>query len=353
MLDLTNSSVLVTGGAGFIGCALSQVLATRSGRYVVVDVLHRQVHGSSARPQRLHDGAELVVADVSSSSPWLADLRPDVVVHLAAETGTAQSLGEATRHANVNVVGTTRLLDQLGEVGHLPRLVVVCSSRAVYGEGRWLGPDGSPYYPGQRTHGQLLRQVWDFPESSPLPSNCEETMALPTSVYGATKLAQEHLLAAWCGAHDVSLRILRLQNVFGPGQSLINSYTGIVSLFSQLARDGKPIPLYEDGLITRDFVYIDDVVSAIVAAIGSDASGVLRADVGSGAPTTLAELASTVADLRHAPAPEVNGMFRDGDVRYAACSIARTTELLGWRPTIDLRGGLMRLQDWIDTESPA
>jgi len=350
-----DGGTLVTGGAGFIGCALSRLLAPEAERWVAFDNLHPQVHPTRERPADLDPAAELVVGDVTKPDDWEALLdgfRPNVVVHLAAETGTAQSLHEATRHAAVNVVGTTALLDALGRVGHRPRHFVLSSSRAVYGEGEWRGDDGEIRRPGQRTHAQLESAQWDFAGSAPLPSESTRTWPAPTSVYGATKLAQEHVLRAWAGAHDVSLSVLRFQNVYGPGQSLTNSYTGIVSLFSQLARRGEAIPVYEDGLITRDFVFIDDVAASLAAVMGRDLSiaDVSTHDIGSGIATTILELAGAIAAYYDAPAPRVTGQFRDGDVRHASCDISRSTTELSWSPTVDLTTGVGRLQEWISTQ---
>jgi dTDP-L-rhamnose 4-epimerase len=301
----------------------------------------------------LHQSAELLVEDITGADAWTRlfdSVTPTVVIHLAAETGTAQSLSEATRHASVNVVGTTRLLDALSARHIRPELILLCSSRAVYGEGRWARTDGTVFYPGQRVHRQLAAGEWDFPGATPLPSDSESTEPRPTSVYGATKLAQEHLLSAWCGASDVPLVVLRLQNVYGPGQSLTNSYTGIVSLFSRLARAGQSLPVYEDGLITRDFVYIDDAAEAVVAALEAGSDGRLIVDIGSGAATSLSELAGEIAALHHAPAPHVNGCFREGDVRHAACSISRAGTVLGWRPKWSLPDGLVALERWMEAE---
>jgi dTDP-L-rhamnose 4-epimerase len=343
--------VLVSGGAGFIGCAVSQLLADRADRWVVVDNLHPQVHPTPARPQALHEAAELVVGDVVDPATWdrvLADVRPDVVLHLAAETGTAQSLSESTRHGSVNVVGTTQMLDGFTRVGHVPAHLVLTSSRAVYGEGVWQRADGSSYQPGARTHAQLEAGQWDFPGATHVPNSVLGTPPAPASVYGATKLAQEHVLGAWGGSHDVPLSVLRLQNVYGVGQSLTNPYTGIVSLFSQLAREGRSIPLYEDGEITRDFVFIDDVASALVAAIAAPPTAPVRTlDVGAGVRTTIRDLATVVAAYYGAPEPHVTGQFRDGDVRHAACDVDHTVEELDWQPRWSLGEGVAALQEWI------
>lgn len=348
-------TVLVTGGAGFIGCALSQKLAGSAERWVVLDSMHPQVHGDTVRPAELHDDAELIVGDVTDAAAWdalLATVRPDVVIHLAAETGTAQSLHEASRHSRVNVVGTTEMLDAFGRAELVPGLILLSSSRAVYGEGQWRNAAGELYVPGQRSHAQFENAQWDFPDSEPVASTVARTWPAPTSVYGATKLAQEHILSAWVEAHDSALGILRLQNVYGPGQSLINSYTGIVSLFSQLAEDGKSIPIYEDGKITRDFVYIEDVADAFVALLEhAPEQGLVRYDVGSGVGTTIQELAQHIADFHHAPAPHVTGAYRDGDVRYASCDIEPTTAALGWTPQWSVERGVAGLQDWIAAQA--
>ena len=345
-------AVLITGGAGFIGCALSQRLAATSDRWVVMDNMHPQVHPSATRPSALHEAAELLIADVTSAADWdrvLATVRPDVVVHLAAETGTAQSLDEATRHASVNVVGTTELTDALGRSGALPSHVFLSSSRAVYGEGTWRHEDGTTFRPGQRSHSQLEAAQWDFADAVPLPSRADSTQPTPTSVYGATKLAQENILAVWGGSRGVPVSIQRFQNVYGPGQSLINSYTGIVSLFSQWAREGRQIPVYEDGAITRDFVYIDDVADAVAASLlsGPEAGRPIF-DIGSGVGTTILDLAATIASYHGAPSPTVTGAYRDGDVRFAACELQPTLDAMDWRPQWSVARGIDALQQWID-----
>lgn len=353
-MEHTLGTVLVTGGAGFIGTAVAARLASESDRWVVLDNLHPQVHPQRTRPRDLDAKVELVAQDVTDAAGWdtlLAELQPDTILHLAAETGTAQSLHEATRHAEVNVVGTTAMLDALGRARHVPRHFVLTSSRAVYGEGEWVSDDGRRYSPGPRSHAQLDRGEWDFPLSRPLSSEASSTPPAPTSVYGATKLAQEHILRAWAASHDTSVTALRLQNVYGPGQSLTNSYTGIVSLFSRLARNGEPIPLYEDGAVTRDFVFIDDVASALVTVMSSSPRGAFSTlDIGSGVGTTLQQLAVVIARFHGAPDPHVTGAYRDGDIRHAQCSIDAATSALGWAPEWSLARGVGALQVWIDSE---
>ena len=346
---------LVTGGAGFIGCAVSGPLADHYDRVVVVDNLHPQVHASQERPAALDERVELVVGDVTSSSVWdelLADVSPDAVLHLAAETGTAQSLTEATRHAMVNVVGTTEMLDALVRHDRLPERVVLTSSRAVYGEGAWADSSGRLTYPGQRSARMLEAGEWDFPGLTSTPMTSSRVKPTPTSVYGSTKLAQENVLTSWCLAMDITPVLFRLQNVYGPGQSLTNPYTGIVSLFAQLAKAGESIPVYEDGQIIRDFVYIDDVAAAVLAGLTRSPATVDPWDIGSGEGTSILRLAELVARVYGAPEPRVTGQFRNGDVRAASCDIAAATSELGWQPQVLVEEGVRRLCAWLDEISP-
>jgi dTDP-L-rhamnose 4-epimerase len=343
---------LVTGGAGFIGCALSGPLADRFDRVVALDNLHPQIHADQARPAALDERVELVRGDVTSASDWdalLADVRPHTIVHLAAETGTGQSLTEATRHAAVNVVGTTEMLDALVRHDALPASILLTSSRAVYGEGAWVDVDGVTTYPGQRSKAMLEAGTWDFPGLRPTPFESSRVKPTPTSVYGATKLAQENVLTSWCLAMDVVPVLFRLQNVYGPGQSLSNPYTGIVSFFAQRAKAGEVIPVYEDGEIIRDFVFIDDVVAALVAGLDSGANADAY-DIGSGEGTSIMRLAELVAEHYGAPQPQVNGAFRNGDVRAASCETSAARAALGWAPEVMVGEGVRRLCTWIDTQ---
>ena len=356
-----SNSVLITGGAGFIGCALAGRLVAAGDRVTVLDVLHPQVHPRRGRPRRLPDQVELVPVDVTVPSSWDALLKlaaPDRIVHLAAETGTGQSLIEASRHARVNVVGTTEMLDALVRADAVPAKIVLTSSRAVYGEGEWTGADGETFAPRVRTHKDLAANKWDplGPDGAPgvpQPSQADRTVPRPTSVYGATKLAQEHILGAWVAATGTDLSILRLQNVFGPGQSVANSYTGVVTLFAQTAMSGGQIEVYEDGRIVRDFVYVDDVVDALVASLDRPTDGRRVLDIGSGVATTIHELATNLSTRFGAPTPRVSGHFRDGDVRAASTNITPAADELGYHPSWGLQDGLETLAKWIEDEAEA
>lgn len=337
--------VLVTGGAGFIGTALARRHAGSAADWVALDNLLPQVHGDDP-PSSVAPGVTLVRADVRDREAVTAvvrDLHPDVVVHLAAETGTGQSLNEPSRHTDVNVTGTAVLFEALSAAA-APGRVVLTSSRAVYGEGAWRDSEGRSHYPGPRTASMLAAGQWDFPGLTSDASAADRTVPHPSNIYGATKLAQEHLLTAWASARGVATSILRLQNVYGPGQSPINPYTGITTLFLRLALAGEALPVYEDGRIVRDFVYIDDVVRALTAAAAAD--GDVLADVGSGRACTIGQMADVVAAICSAPAPVVTGQYRLGDVRAASCDMHDSGWLLAGRAPLGLEEGLTRLRDW-------
>ncbi|WP_248759899.1 NAD(P)-dependent oxidoreductase [Pseudarthrobacter sp. SSS035] len=350
-------TVLVTGGAGFIGCAISPALVAGFDRVVAVDSLHPQIHASQSRPEELDPAVELIVRDITEAQTWdevLAGVTPDVVIHLAAETGTGQSLEESTRHAIANVVGTTQMLDGLNRSGKLPRRIVLTSSRAVYGEGAWKSDaDGALFYPGQRSNEILSRSQWDFPTAQPVAMSASVVAPAPVSVYGSTKLAQENILESWAKSYGVEAAVLRLQNVYGPGQSLINPYTGIMSLFCRMAKAGKSIPLYEDGEVRRDFVLIDDVAAAVVAAAVADEAHDGALDIGSGEFQTIRTAAEIISRHYGAPEPHVTGQFRQGDVRHAWADVEPAKAALPWEPRYDLEAGIARLAEWIDGRLPA
>jgi dTDP-L-rhamnose 4-epimerase len=348
---------LLTGGAGFIGCALVQRLVQRGwGPIYVADNLHQQVHPARGLPERVPKEATFLPFDVSQNDTWEAMLnavRPRCIVHLAAETGTGQSLTQASRHALVNVVGTAQLLDALTRTALIPDSLLLASSRAVYGEGLWSSTDGQVHAPGVRRHSDLAAGRWlpvGLTDVQPLAARHDHTPTNPTSVYGATKLAQEQLMRVWAASTGAKLSILRFQNVYGPGQSLANPYTGIVSLFAQQAKNHQTIDIYEDGEIIRDFVFIDDVTAALERCIELPPDDERLLDIGSGSATTVLELGRLVAGIYGAPEPLVSGRFRDGDVRAAWADIAISREAIGFSPSVTLEDGLKQLVTWMEDE---
>lgn len=337
--------VLITGGAGFIGRNLIDALGSDR-EITVVDSLERQVHGDDS-PTWLPPGVRFLPVDVRNRQPLdvvIREARPDVLVHLAAETGTGQSLMRPSLHCETNVVGLSNVLEACAAVDMLPSQVVLTSSRAVYGEGAWTDSDGEIFYPEGRSAAALDLGLWEpwsesRPNAHPVPHRAQSQLAQPTNVYGATKLAQENVLMAWGAGLGVATKILRLQNVYGFGQALGNPYTGVLLHFMRRAASGLSPLVFEDGRITRDFVHVKDVASALVASIDRN-DRLSPTDIGSGNPRTLMEIAAIVAQIMKAPAPTITGEHRAGDVRSASADIADAKARLNWTPSWDLQVGL-------------
>ena len=353
--------MLITGGAGFIGSSLATRLAAEGFEVLALDSLSPQIHGddppTTSSTFRVASAAgKVIVGSVTSRSDLEEALNGvHVVVHLAAETGTGQSMYQIARYAEVNVGGTALLLDILATTKHSVRKVVVASSRAIYGEGSYVNAAGVQVYPAARTDEQLAAGRFDpeGPDGLALTSVPTDEYARldPSSVYGVTKLAQEQLVLTAAAALGIAAVALRYQNVYGPGQALRNPYTGILSIFSTLVRQGGDINIFEDGLESRDFVFIDDVVEATRAAILEPAADGLAINVGSGVPTTVLEV---VAQLERAfgttSSSRVTGNYRLGDIRHNVADLTRATDVLGYRPRVDFPTGIDRFAEWVKSE---
>lgn len=355
--------ILVTGGAGFIGSHLVPRLLALGCEVRILDNLSPQVHG--AQPAGLEwlkgDGIEFMRGDVTNRADWERALAGvDAVYHLAAETGTGQSMYQVSHYTNVNVLGTAHLFDVLANgAGHSVRRVMLASSRSVYGEGAYQCrscADGRRHCPPSRPRAQLEQQQWEpaCPAcAAPMVALAteESDSVRPGSVYAASKYAQEDLVRVGCESLGIGYAILRLQNVYGEGQSLKNPYTGILSIFSTRLRRGLPLPLFEDGLESRDFVHVSDVVEAFVRCLSRDNAADAVINVGSGKPTTVAEVATALASALGVDGQvEVTGEFRLGDIRHNFASVTRLREVLGFSPQLDLAQGLQRFCRWVHAQ---
>ena len=348
--------VLITGGAGFIGSRLAAALSEHA-TVTVFDNFHPQVHdGNPENRDRLARHAITVIEgdirDAGAVADAVAKTRPQIIYHLAAETGTGQSFDLVTRYNDVNIMGTAHLIE--ASRTHAPDLtrVILAGSRSVYGEGACVDADGQPTPAVERLDADLARG--DFAPRDrlggpliPVPTDASCVVA-PASIYASTKLMQEYLLAQAFWGTDVAVGILRLQNVYGPGQSLNNPYTGVLSIFTRQIMEGKTLDIYEDGEITRDFVLVDDVVAAF-AAMGRVADmprDIL--DIGSGEPATILDVAARLLGLLGAPRDRyrITGAYRPGDIRYAVANTTRAREALGWAPVQTLDQGLEALVIW-------
>lgn len=351
--------VLITGGAGFIGRHLTRLSLAAGHRVTILDNLSPQIHGADAHFEpppsvRFHRGDVTVRLDVEAVLPGI-----DTIVHLAAETGTGQSMYEIDHYYRVNVQGTALLFDILSNQDHSVSNVVLASSRSVYGEGAYLcrscDAAGRRCFPLPRSPKQLAAHQWTpvCPDcGGPLEATAtrEEDRLAPASIYAATKLAQEELVAVACAALGIAYSTLRFQNVFGEGQSLSNPYTGLLSIFSTRLRLGLPLPIFEDGKETRDFVHVEDVANAVLACIDQPQAGVTL-NVGLGEPVTIMAVAQMLCSIMESPIePHVTGQYRVGDIRHNFADISSLEKVTGFRPQISLRAGLERFCDWVATQ---
>jgi dTDP-L-rhamnose 4-epimerase len=349
--------VLITGGAGFIGKWIVEKLPI-STEVVIVDSLDRQVHkASQIFVPELQKRAICIQADVRDIEAYRdAAEGTDVIIHLVAQTGTGQSMYEMSKYVQHNVDGTAKLLEMVSGLKQKPRRVILSSSRAIYGEGSFA--DGSTIYytKGRRLH-ELQQNIWEVcnKQGEPLrPLPMQETqLANPISVYGFTKLWQEQLIQSYCEHQNIDAVIFRFQNVYGPKQELDNPYTGIIGIFTNSIVQRDRVELFEDGLMSRDFVFVGDVAQAVVQATFYEQPLSSIINIGSGRATTLKALVETIAKLTDKqPKIEISGRFRVGDIRHAVADMRRYESLLGgWNPT-SLEQGLRQYLDWYLAQIP-
>lgn len=352
--DLSGKNILVTGGAGFIGSRLCRVLSAEGAAVTAYDSLLAQVHG----PDPVMDPSlRLIRGDVrdrEALSAAIHKVAPHIVVHLAAETGTGQSADEPSRYCDVNVSGTASLIELLKAMPRPPERIVLAATRAVYGEGAYETADGFLLAPEPRSTEAMAQREFDAlgPDGLRLaPVATPETLPpRPGSVYGSTKLMQEYLLQQTPAPWDHV--ILRLQNVYGPGQSLRNPYTGVLSIFCEQAMCGKQLKIFEDGDIHRDFVFVDDVVRAFALACVSREASRRIVNIGSGEKVSIHDAAQLIlVQLGLDPRVEVTGQFRAGDIRHALADIGLAGTVLSWKPQVPFPQGVARLVAWAREQS--
>lgn len=327
----------------------------------VLDNLSPQIHGANPESSPLfcsiHDKVEFVHGSVTSRADLMkALLGMDMVVHLAAETGTGQSMYAIQHYSNVNIGGTALLLDLIANEPFPIRKIVVASSRAVYGEGKYVCPQHGNVFPLSRSAEDMENgdfEVHCFACGVParlIPTD-EETPVRPASIYGITKLAQEQMVLTIGKALGISALAFRYQNVYGPGQSLSNPYTGILSIFSSRIRNGGSINIFEDGKESRDFVFIDDVVTATVKGIEHEAPLTGVFNVGSGVATDVLTITNTLERMLGQTVPvKVSGQFRLGDIRHNVADLTKVQAVLGFNPSISIEEGLRRFVAWVTDE---
>lgn len=354
--------VLITGGAGFIGSNIALKLLKKGYKVTVLDTLSEQIHGSnpeSTSPlyQKIKDKVDFIKGDVNNRDDLekaLVDV--DYVIHLAAETGTGQSMYEIKKYVDTNIGGTALLLDILTNTEHHVKRVVVAESRAVYGEGKYHCPNCGDVYPYERTDENLAKG--DFECKCPkcggevnLIATTEDSAIHPSSVYGISKQVQGQLVHLVCKSIGVESVSFRYQNVYGPGQSLTNPYTGILSIFSTRIKNGNGINIFEDGKETRDFVYIEDVVDATILGMEVPEANGHVFNVGTGIATDVLTVANTLCEKYGINVPiTVSGNYRLGDIRHNFADITAARQILGFEPKWSFSDGIEQFTNWVNQQ---
>lgn len=355
--------ILVTGGAGFIGSNLSLKLLSKGYEVTVLDNLSKQIHGenpdkTSPLYNSIKNKVHFIEGSVTNREDWLKAIDSvDCIVHLAAETGTGQSMYEIEKYVGVNIGGTALMLDILTNTNHTVKKVVVAESRAIYGEGRYYSKELNQFvYPTERS--EVAMRAGDFEVtykgcSSPLElvGTTEDSLIHPTSVYGITKQVQGQLVHLVCPSIGIASVSYRYQNVYGPGQSLANPYTGILSIFSTRIKNGNGINIFEDGKETRDFVYIDDVVDATILGIEKEEANGHVFNVGTGVATDVLTVAKTLIEKYGIDVPvTVSGNFRLGDIRHNYADITAARTILGFEPKWSFSDGIGEFVKWVNEQ---
>jgi len=356
---VSGKNILITGGAGFIGSNLSLELIKKGYNLTILDNLSEQIHGENPKlPKKLYEKVNFINGDVRDKNTWYEALdNQEIVVHLAAETGTGQSMYEIQKYSEVNLIGTANMLDILTNDKHSVEKVIVASSRAIYGEGKYDCEKCGVVYPKERKNEDMKKGKFDpkCPKcggSIVLAATDEESKKHPTSVYGITKQNQEDMVLTVCKSLGIPGVAFRYQNVYGPGQSLSNPYTGILSIFSTRIKNGNDINIFEDGKESRDFVYIDDVVSATILGIEKAEANYQAFNVGSGERTDVLTIAKKLREKYNSDIEiRVSGDYRLGDIRHNYADLSKIQNKLGYEPKFNFEKGISNFVKWVENQT--
>lgn len=357
--------VLVTGGAGFIGSHLTDKLIDAGYEVTIYDCLDEQVHGDLAShgawPEFINPKAKTILGDIRDVEGLKNALYGiHYVVHLAACVGVGQSMYQIDKYTDVNCLGTARLLDVIvnnKNIRQSVKKILVASSMSNYGEGKFVCPEHGEVTPPLRSISQLANKQWELTcpiqlENgkycgqilSPIATD-ESKLIQPNSVYAITKKTQEELVMNVGQAYGIKTVAMRFFNTYGPRQALSNPYTGVVAIFANRVLNNLSPSINEDGLQTRDFVYIDDLTQGIMIALEKSDSQVLN--IGSGHPVTILDVANKVISaLNKEMKPQITGQCRFGDIRHCYADISKL-EALGYKPKYSLGQGIAKTLPWL------
>lgn len=355
-------SVLVTGGAGFIGSHLVDALVQKGYQVRIFDNLDPQVHGNRQEvPEHLDTRAELVVGDVRDRAALMEALDGvEIVFHYAAAVGVGQSMYEIQRYVEANSLGGANLLDILANEKHSVVKLVVASSMSIYGEGKYECDECGVAYPQLRSDEQLRERKWEMRcpncgrEVRPLPTD-EKKPLYPTSIYAVTKRDHEEMFLCFGRAYGIPTVALRFFNVYGTRQALSNPYTGVAAIFSARILNGQPPVIYEDGLQSRDFIHVRDIVQASLLAMERDEANYEVFNVGTGRPLTVLHIAQVLIDslADGKIEPEIAGQYRRGDIRHCFADIRKISDRLGFMPQVSFEDGISDLTAWVREQEAA
>ena len=352
-------NILITGGAGFIGSRLCEKLFDQGNNVTVLDNLSEQIHGNgeSFLFNKIKDKCTFIKGDVRDKNDWAHAIKnQQIIIHLAAETGTGQSMYEVEKYTNVNVIGTSHMLEILANSNHNVKKIIVASSRSIYGEGKYNCKTHGVQYPSKRKEEDMKKGEFN-PKCSMCNSSLnvlptdEQSKIHPSSIYGINKQQQEKMVMLMGESLSIAPVAFRYQNVYGPGQSLSNPYTGILSIFSTRILNGNDLDIYEDGEESRDFVYIEDVVDATILGIEKEEANGQIFNIGSGVPTRVLDVANRLKRLYNSEINiTVSGKFRLGDIRHNFADLSKLKDILGFTPKYNFERGITEFVNWVKTQ---
>ena len=352
-------NILITGGAGFIGSRLCEKLFDKGNNITVLDNLSEQIHGNgeSFLFNKIKNKCTFIKGDVRDKNDWAYAIKnQEIIIHLAAETGTGQSMYELEKYTNVNVIGTSHMLEILANSNHNVEKIIVASSRSIYGEGKYNCKTHGVQYPSKRKEEDMKKGEFN-PKCSicnsglnVLPTD-EQSKIHPSSIYGINKQQQEQMVMLMGETLSIPSVAFRYQNVYGPGQSLSNPYTGILSIFSTRILNGNDLDIYEDGEETRDFVYIEDAVDATILGIEKQEANGNIFNVGSGVSTRVFDVANTLKRLYDSEINiTISGKFRLGDIRHNCADLSKSQDILGFTPKYNFERGVTEFVNWVKNQ---